>query len=105
MADNREFYVKYLDNRAVPIDTSYGRGPEGMLALVTVAHLIGAVKQALPSKLGSIDADELTLHLPNGVDRTALAEDCFATVDESDTTLDPGCLLLFLAPNQKDRLL
>ena len=93
MADNREFYVKYLDNRAVPIDTSYGRGPEGMLALVTVAHLIGAVKQALPSKLGSIDADELTLHLPEGAAKDSLEQDCFAIVDESDTTLDPGCPL------------
>jgi hypothetical protein len=47
MAENREFYVKYLDNQAVAIDTSYGRGPQGSLALLTVAHLIGAVKQAL----------------------------------------------------------
>jgi hypothetical protein len=43
MAENREFYIKYLDNHAVAIDTSYGRGPDGRLALLTVAHLIGAV--------------------------------------------------------------
>jgi hypothetical protein len=47
MAEKQEFYVKYLDNHAVAIDTSYGRGPDGRLALLTVAHLIGTVKQAL----------------------------------------------------------
>ena len=46
--ENREFYVKYLDNHAVAIDTSYGRGPDGRLALLTVAHLIGAF-QASPT--------------------------------------------------------
>ena len=91
--ENREFYVKYLDNHAVAIDTSYGRGPDGRLALSTVAHLIGAVKQALPSKLGSIDLDELTLHLPEGVAKDSLEQDCFATVDESDTTLRPSLVL------------
>ncbi len=47
MAEKQEFYIKYLDNHAVAIDTSYGRGPDGRLALLTVAHMIGTVKQAL----------------------------------------------------------
>ena len=86
----REFYIKYLDHQPVPIDISYGRGAQGTLPLVTVAHLIGAVKQALPSKLGAIDLDELILNLPDGFERSALSEDCFAS---DDGYLDPGCLL------------
>ncbi|KAJ3004444.1 UNVERIFIED_CONTAM: hypothetical protein HDU68_005104 [Siphonaria sp. JEL0065] len=37
----------------------------------------------------------LSLHPPLGVTRSdsELDDDCFLTVDESDTTLDPGCLL------------
>ena len=88
MSENRAFWVRYQNNQPVKIKLH-----SPVQVLEDVSDLIGAVKQALPSKLGSIDADELTLHLPNGVDRTALAEDCFATVDETDSTLDPGCLL------------
>jgi hypothetical protein len=94
---NQEFYVKYKENQAVPIDTAYGRGPQGTLPLVTVAHLVAAVKQALPSKLGAIDPDELTLHLPNGVLRNALEEGCFADTDSTSTTLRTGLALSRLA--------
>jgi predicted Ser/Thr protein kinase len=93
MAENRELYVKYLDNHAVAIDTSYGRGPQGSLALLTVAHLIGTVKQALAPLLNDTSIAELTLHLPEGVDKNSLEQDCFATFDESDTTLRPGLVL------------
>jgi hypothetical protein len=93
MAENREFYVKYLDNQAVAIDTSYGRGPQGSLALLTVAHLIGAFQARPGSLLANTDAGLITLHLPEGTAKDCLEEDCFANVDESDTTLDPGCPL------------
>jgi hypothetical protein len=55
--------------------------------------LIGSVKQALSSKLGSVDLDELTLHLPEGVAKDSLAEDCFASVDLTDTSLRTGRVL------------
>ena len=35
-----EIYVTYLNNNAVPIETSYGRGPQHTLPLITVAHVI-----------------------------------------------------------------
>ena len=35
-----EFYIKYQNNSPVPIDTSFGRGPQQSLPLLTVAHLI-----------------------------------------------------------------
>ena len=55
-------------------------------------------KKELSSKLGSYDVDQLSLSTTDGgthlqPDRTALEQDCFATVDETDSTLDPSCLL------------
>jgi hypothetical protein len=39
-----ELYVKYLDNQPVPIDTAFGRGPQGTLPLLTVAHLVAGIE-------------------------------------------------------------
>ncbi len=36
---------------------------------------------------------QYTLHIPEGIDRSALGEDSFAYIDSNDTTLNPGCLL------------
>jgi hypothetical protein len=55
--------------------------------------LIGAFQARPGSLLANTDAGLITLHLPEGVDKDSLEEDCFANVDESDTTLDPGCPL------------
>jgi hypothetical protein len=95
MAENREFYVKYLDNQAVSVRTHVLITATGQWVqnIFTVGDLIGAVKKALSSKLGSVDLDELTLHLPEGVDKDSLEGDCFDTVDETDTTLRPGLVL------------
>ena len=106
--DNKEFYVKYLQNQPVPIETAFtSLGEMRKRPLSTVAHLVAAVKQALPSKLGAIDLDELTLHLPEGIDRSTLSEDCFAYIDSNDTSLDPGCplsVLCSLGSNSKEPL-
>ena len=32
--------MKYLNNNAVPIETLYGRGPQHILPLLTLAHVI-----------------------------------------------------------------
>jgi len=95
MAENREFYVKYLDNQAVSVRTHVLITATGQWVqnIFTVGDLIGAVKQALSSKLGSVDLDELTLHLPEGVAKDSLAEDCFASVDLTDTSLRTGRVL------------
>jgi hypothetical protein len=45
---NSEIYVKYLDRQPVPIDTSFGRGPQQSLPLLTVAHLIAAFFPTFP---------------------------------------------------------
>ncbi|KAJ3104120.1 hypothetical protein HK100_004104 [Physocladia obscura] len=58
-----EQYVCYHNNDPVPIDSHWIGENERRKSLRTVAHVIAAVKQALPSKLGAIDPNELTLHL------------------------------------------
>lgn len=97
LTKNREFYVKYLQNQSVKIETHFNGENQRTRPLKDIADLVASIKQALPSKLGAIDLDELTLHLPVGVTRSALEEDCFATVDENDTTLDTGCPLSALS--------
>ena len=64
--ENRVFYIKYLNYQPVSIETHFIGDTERRRPLHTVGQLIGAYKQALPSKLGSTDLDELTLHLPDG---------------------------------------
>jgi hypothetical protein len=93
--ENTEYYIKYLDNGSVPIDTSFGRGPQGILPLLTVAHLVAAFQQRPGSLLANTDSGLITLHLPIGLTRSdsGLGDDCFANVDETDTTLDSGCPL------------
>ena len=93
MAENREFYVKYLDNQAVKIETHFNREQERPRSLKDVGDLIGAVKQALAPLLNDTSIAELTLHLPEGAAKDSLGEDCFASVDETDTTLRPGLAL------------
>ena len=58
--ENTELYIKYLTNVAVPVDTSYGRGPHGTLPLLTVAHLVAAYRQN--SLLANTPLELLTLH-------------------------------------------
>jgi predicted Ser/Thr protein kinase len=67
--EKTELYVKYLNNVAVPVDTSYGRGPQGTLPLVTVAHLVAAYKTAVAPLLDTSSLGQLTLHsFNNGVE-------------------------------------
>lgn len=93
---NQAYFIKYLDNQAIPIYTAYGRGPQGTLPLLNVADLIAAYKTAVAPRFDSFPIDELTLHLPDGIDRSAIDEECFDCVDEADTSLDPGCLVTSL---------
>ena len=89
-----EFYVKYKESQPVLVETVYNnQGETRARPLTTVAHLVAAF-QALPnSPLSSVFVGDLTLHLPSGVDRSALEEECFATADSTDTTLRTGLAL------------
>ena len=95
MAENQKFYVKYLDNQAVGLKTHVLITATGQWVqnIFTVGDLIGAFQARPGSLLANTDAGLITLHLPEGVDKDFLEDDCFATVDETDTTLDPSCLL------------
>ncbi|XJO76037.1 hypothetical protein BDV3_006615 [Batrachochytrium dendrobatidis] len=62
-------YVKYLENTPVSLFTQKLPVPEGEEP--NISDLVAAVKQALPSKLGAIDPDELTIHY--AVDGPAIA--------------------------------
>ena len=91
---NKDIYVKYEQNHPVLVETVYNnQGETRARPLTTVAHLVAAF-QALPnSPLSSVFVGDLTLHLPSGVDRSALEEECFATVDSTDTALRTGLAL------------
>ncbi|KAJ3336728.1 hypothetical protein HDU83_009233, partial [Entophlyctis luteolus] len=74
---NSVLFVKYADNQPVKIKTLYEKqGVRREDPLLDVADVIVAVQQALPSKLGAIDPDELTLHcVVDGVEGPALEPD------------------------------
>jgi len=92
--NNIEFFIKYLNNQPVSIDTAYNfNGEKRGRPLTNVSHLVAAF-QALPnSPLASAFAGDLTLHLPDGAGRSALVDDCFAITDSSGTTLRSGLAL------------
>ena len=89
--ENTAFFLQYLANQPVKVETHFIGQQDRRRPLTDVADLLAEVKKVLPSKLGSVDLDELTLHLPERVDRSSLSADCFA--DSTGTTLDVGCLL------------
>ena len=95
MSENRAFWVRYQNNQPVIIETHFNEDNERRRPLQNVSTLIGAFQARPGSLLANTDSGLITLHLPDGVARSAsgLGEDCFATVDETDSTLDPGCLL------------
>ena len=55
--ENKEYYVKYLANRPVKVETHYIGEKDRRRPLTDVGDLIAAFQQALPSKLGAIDLD------------------------------------------------
>ena len=55
----------------------------------TVAHMIAAYFPGTPPNEIAL----FTLHLPEGVDRAALHQDCFAATDSTGTTLRSGLAL------------
>jgi hypothetical protein len=61
--ENKQFYIKYLTNQPIKVETHIDTQRKRRdFPLTDVGDLIGAVKQALSSKLGSVDLDELTLY-------------------------------------------
>ena len=91
-------YIQYQNNIPVPIFTQNLPIPQGEEPVV--ADLVSAYKTAVAPLLDHSSLAELTLHLPDSVDRNAsgLDEDCFADTDSTGTgtTLDPGCSLATL---------
>jgi hypothetical protein len=70
--------------------------------------VIAAFQTRPGSLLANIDSGLFTLHLLIGVERSALSEDCFASSNENDTTLDTGCPLSalgFLGSKSKQPLI
>ncbi|KAK5666525.1 hypothetical protein QVD99_006597 [Batrachochytrium dendrobatidis] len=62
--ENKVFYIQYLDNQSVRIDTHINNERTALrpFPLDSVTDLVVAIKQALSSKLGAIDPDKLTIH-------------------------------------------
>ena len=91
--DNKDIYVKYQQNRPVLVETVYNNhGEKRARPLTTVAHLVAAYFPNTPPN----ELAQYTLHLPSGVARSALDEDCFAATDSTDNALDSGCTLTAL---------
>ncbi|KAJ1512194.1 hypothetical protein HMI56_004383 [Coelomomyces lativittatus] len=67
--ENKQFYIKYLTNQPIKVETHYIGEQDRRRPLSEVGDLVAACKLAIPSKLGTIDIDELTLHsIVNGVE-------------------------------------
>ena len=86
--NNIEFFIKYLNNQPVVINTHINNERTALRAfpIETVAHLIAAYFPETPPNEIAL----YTLHLPDGVTRAALQQDCFAATDSTGTTLRPG---------------
>lgn len=92
---NQEFYIKYLDNRPVGLKTHILNTNSfiWIQTLFTVGDLIGAFQGLANSPLASVFVGDLTLHLPDGFDRSALQVECFSSIDETDKGLRSGLAL------------
>ena len=91
--ENREFFIRYLDNQPVLIETHIDGNQERIRPLSSVAHLVAAFQGLANSPLASTFAGDITLHLPVGVDRKTLEKDWFSSTDPTGTTLRPGLAL------------
>ena len=108
--ENTELYIKYLtnqnlnnQNQPVPIDTAYGRGPQGALSLTTVAHLIAAYKTAVAPLLDHSSLAQLTLHsINNGVEASYNSWDPLTVLGENGKT--GICPLIIKSSQQGNRL-
>jgi hypothetical protein len=89
----KSFYIKYLTNQPVKVESHYIGDLDRKRPLSDVGDLVAAYKSNVVPLLDHFSIAQLTLHLPNGVARSALADECFATVDEADTTLRTGLAL------------
>ncbi|KAI9314000.1 hypothetical protein BDR26DRAFT_887438 [Obelidium mucronatum] len=89
-----DIFIRFKNDASMPIDTSYGRGPQS-LPLLNISHLLIAFQSLPNSPLANVYTADISLHLPSGLTRTAsgLLEECFISIDETDDTLDYGCPL------------
>ncbi|KAK6091471.1 hypothetical protein MT418_8546 [Batrachochytrium dendrobatidis] len=84
--ENIPFYIQYLHNQPVKVETHFNGELERRRPLTDVGGLVAAVKQALPSKLGAIDPDELTIHyVVNGVETNYNSWDPIAALGTNGT--------------------
>ncbi|EGF79879.1 hypothetical protein BATDEDRAFT_25352 [Batrachochytrium dendrobatidis JAM81] len=60
--ENKIFYIKYLDNQSVEIETHFDGELERRTPIDSVSKLIAAYKTATTPLLDNIPVDELTLH-------------------------------------------
>ena len=63
MAENKSFWIKYLDNNPVEIETLYFNDQERKRPLKNVGHLISAYKVATLPRFENVPVDDLSLYL------------------------------------------
>ena len=63
MAENKSFWIKYLENNPVEIETHYLNDQERKRPLKNVGHLISAYKVATLPRFENVPVDDLSLYL------------------------------------------
>jgi hypothetical protein len=91
--ENKEFYIKYLQNQPVKIETHFIGENQRRRPLKDIGDLVAAYFPNIPPN----ELAQYTLHLPENADRSTLSENCFASNDSNDTTLRTGLALSRLA--------
>ena len=89
--EDKVFWIKYLEKRAVSINTHFVGDDERKMPLKTIDNLISAYQNRPGSSLANVSPEDLFLLLPAGTtrkDSAYLGPDAFAIEeDENDTCL------------------
>ncbi|KAJ2984811.1 hypothetical protein HDV02_000908, partial [Globomyces sp. JEL0801] len=93
MTENTELFIKYLDTQPVKIETHFIGEQNRRRPLKDIAHLIAAFQTLPNSPLASTFSGDITLHLPDGIDRSVLPEACYASIEETGSALGTGLSL------------
>jgi hypothetical protein len=73
--ENKKFYIKYLTNQPIKVETHFIGEQDRRRPLTDVGDLIGAFQARPGSLLANTDSGLITLHLPEGAAKDSLERD------------------------------
>ena len=85
----QKYFIKYQEHNAVGIKTHELKGSSWTQSIFDVGDLVAAFQQLPNSPLSDTFISELTLHLPEGVDKSSLSADGFADSNKTDIDVNP----------------